>query len=42
MKIDLPYENTIEDIRLVIDVWTDKMDVADTDLLISNDLRLYI
>ena len=42
MKTDLPYENTIEDVRPVIDEQTDKIDVADTDLLISNDLRLYI
>ena len=41
MKIVLPYENSIEDARIVIDVQTDKTEVADTDLLIYNDLRLY-
>ena len=41
MKIVLPYENSIEDARIVIDVQTDKTEVADTDLLISNNLRLY-
>ena len=32
MKITLPYENSIEDVRLVIGVWTDKTDAADTEL----------
>ena len=41
MKIVLPYENSIEDTRIVINVYTGKTEVADTDLLIYNDLRLY-
>ena len=41
MKTVFPYENSFEDTRIVIDVQTDKTEVADTDLLISNNLRLY-
>ena len=40
-KTFLPYENSIEDTRIVINVYTGKTEVADTDLLIYNDLRLY-
>ena len=41
MKTVFPYENSFEDTRIVIDVQTDKTEVADTDLLIYKDLRLY-